>query len=78
MANDFKAFATSVRARFDEMSTNSLFSVAIDNDAIWAAYLAAFPAGSDPIIVRIPNIFARAAATSFARSATSLRSKTAL
>lgn len=49
MANDFKAFATSVRARFDEMSTNSLFSVAIDNDAIWAAYLAAFPAGSDPI-----------------------------
>lgn len=46
---DFKPFAAKIKRQFDLMSEGELFRVAIDGDAIWAAYLAAFPEGSNPI-----------------------------
>jgi hypothetical protein len=46
---DFKVFAGAVRERFNELSQGTLYVVASDRDAIWAAYLAAFPEGTNPI-----------------------------
>jgi len=48
MAN-FKTFALALAAHFAEMSKSELFRVDISGDDMWAAYLAAFPAGSNPI-----------------------------
>lgn len=49
MADKFKIFGDAVRARFDELALDNLFVVDTDSDAIWQAYLAAFPAGSNPV-----------------------------
>lgn len=49
MADDFHVFAKAVRRQFDAMAKDALFVVASDRDAIWAAYMAAFPAGSNPV-----------------------------
>jgi hypothetical protein len=49
VAGGFNVFADAVRARFAEMAGEPLFVVAADRDVIWAAYLAAFPAGTDPM-----------------------------
>lgn len=46
---DFKSFAAKIKRQFDLMSEGELFRVAIDGDALWAAYLAAFPEGSNPV-----------------------------
>lgn len=46
---DFKPFAAKIKRQFDLMSEGELFRVAIDGDALWAAYLAAFPEGSNPV-----------------------------
>lgn len=45
----FKALASAVRAQFAEMSREALFVVDSDRDAIWEAYLGAFPPGTDPL-----------------------------
>jgi hypothetical protein len=49
MTDQFPIFAEAIRKRFTELSQDQLFVVDSDRDAIWAAYLAAFPAGSNPI-----------------------------
>lgn len=45
---DFKPFAQAVKQRFDELSKHELF-VTLDGDTLWEQYLAAFPAGTNPI-----------------------------
>lgn len=45
----FKTFGAAVRMRFVEMSKDTLFVVDSDRDTIWEKYLAAFPAGSNPM-----------------------------
>lgn len=45
----FHQFALQLKARFDEMSQHELFVTNPDKDQLWANYLAAFPAGSNPI-----------------------------
>ena len=47
--NNFNTFAQAIRERFDHIAQSPLFVVDIDPDALWVAYLAAFPAGADPI-----------------------------
>lgn len=49
MTDQFHIFADAVRRRFDDMARDQLFAVDSDRDAIWAHYLASFPAGSNPI-----------------------------
>jgi hypothetical protein len=49
MTDQFHVFAAAVRRRFDDLAEGQLFVADSDRDAIWARYLAAFPAGSDPI-----------------------------
>lgn len=49
MTDQFHIFAKAVRAHFDAMAQETLFVVSGDADAIWEHYLAAFPAGSNPI-----------------------------
>jgi hypothetical protein len=49
MTDQFHVFADAVRKRFAELSQNQLFVVDSDRGAFWEVYLAAFPAGSNPI-----------------------------
>lgn len=49
MADKFEVFAKAVRQRFDEMSQDRLFVVNCEAGAVWEKYLAAFPAGTNPI-----------------------------
>lgn len=49
MADTFHAFASAVKRRFDDLATEKLFVVDSDRDAIWEKYLAAFPAGTNPM-----------------------------
>ena len=49
MADVFHVFAKAVRQRFEKLARDPLFVVASDRDAIWQAYLGAFPAGSNPV-----------------------------
>lgn len=44
---DFKAFKMAVATQFQHMQRYPMFRVDIDKDELWAAYLAAFPAGSN-------------------------------
>jgi hypothetical protein len=45
----FKPFAAAVAAQFALMSKHELFTVKLDGDTLYDAYLAAFPAGTNPI-----------------------------
>lgn len=45
----FKDFKEAVQRQFATMQGRSLYRTAISGDALWAAYLAAFPLGSNPI-----------------------------
>lgn len=47
MIDNFKPFATAVRARFDALSEHELFIVDVED--IFATYLASFPEGTNPI-----------------------------
>ena len=48
--NNFPAFAKLVAASFQErVRSEAVHVVDLDGDALWAAYLAAFPEGSDPL-----------------------------
>lgn len=47
--SDFHTFAALVHTRFNRMSEGELFEVDVTPDQLWAAYLAAFPAGTNPI-----------------------------
>ena len=47
--SQFNVFATAIRKRFQEMSQESLFEVAIGRDMVWETYLASFPSGTNPI-----------------------------
>lgn len=49
MTEHFHVFAKAVRKQFDALSKEELFVVNSDREAIWIAYLLAFPEGSDPI-----------------------------
>lgn len=44
----FKDFASLVHAQYNTMRVKELYTT-IDGDTLWAAYLAAFPEGTDPI-----------------------------
>lgn len=46
---DFQTFSQAIAARFAEMSKHELFVVNVPGDQLWAAYLAAFPEGTNPI-----------------------------
>lgn len=46
---DFNKFKQAVAAQFAIMQQYPLFSTKVDKDALWAQYLAAFPAGTNPI-----------------------------
>lgn len=46
---DFNVFRTAVAKQFDRMQKHRLFRVALDGNAAYDAYLAAFPEGTDPI-----------------------------
>lgn len=45
----FQSFAQQLKARFDELSQHELFYTHPSGDAVWDHYLAAFPAGTNPI-----------------------------
>lgn len=47
--SDFKPFSVAVHAQFTAMSKHELFVVDINKDALYEAYLAAFPEGTNPI-----------------------------
>lgn len=48
--SNFKSFARALAAQFDFMSVDGLLvRVDVDRDALWDAYLAAFPEGTNPI-----------------------------
>lgn len=47
--NEFQTFSAQVHARFVELSKHELFVVGDDNRAFEAHYLAAFPAGTNPV-----------------------------
>lgn len=49
MARNFKQFAAAIARQWDKISKKELFRVNVDGDAVWAAYLAAFPEGTNPI-----------------------------
>ena len=46
---DFKPFSKAVHQQFTTMSKHELFTVDISGDDLFAAYLAAFPEGTNPI-----------------------------
>ena len=48
MSDKFKPFAAAVAAHFSSMSANLLARVEVTGDDLWAAYLAAFPDGTNP------------------------------
>lgn len=45
----FKTFRDAVRAQFGQMQHHRLFKTAVDKDALWDAYLSAFPEGTNPM-----------------------------
>lgn len=47
--SDFSTFSEQLRQRFEALSQHELYTVAITGDEVWAAYLAAFPEGTNPI-----------------------------
>lgn len=47
--SDFSKFSEVVAKRFAELAQHELFTVALTGDELWAAYLAAFPEGTNPI-----------------------------
>lgn len=47
--SQFHLFAAALAAHFAQMSKGELYRVAIDGQAVWDAYLAAFPEGTNPI-----------------------------
>lgn len=49
VCTDFTRFAGPVRDRFQEMSQHELYVADVDGDALWQAYLAAFPEGTNPM-----------------------------
>jgi hypothetical protein len=46
---EFKHFAQAVNRTFTKMSEHELFVTQVDPDALWAHYLASFPAGTNPV-----------------------------
>lgn len=48
---NFKNFAQQVKSNFDSMSTKPLYRTNVDLDEIKEVYLAAFPAGSNPMYI---------------------------
>lgn len=47
--SDFSTFSEQLRQRFEALSQHELYTVAITGDEVWAAYLAAFPEGTNPV-----------------------------
>ncbi len=47
--SQFHAFAAQVHAQFNTMSAGELFTTNVDKDVLYAAYLAAFPEGTNPV-----------------------------
>lgn len=47
--SEFLKFSQAVHAQYSEMATHELYQVSIDKDEFYAAYLAAFPAGTNPL-----------------------------
>ena len=45
----FRDFQQAIQQQFANMQGHTLYRAALDGDALWAAYLEAFPAGSNPI-----------------------------
>ena len=51
MADHFHKFAKMVARSFQKLSkTPHVFVAAVDGDALWKAYLGAFPAGTNPLV----------------------------
>lgn len=46
---DFKIFKAAIAKQFELMARHQLFRADVEKDALWDAYLAAFPPGSNPI-----------------------------
>lgn len=46
---DFSSFSQILRQRFEELAKHELYTVSVTGDEVWAAYLAAFPEGTNPI-----------------------------
>jgi hypothetical protein len=46
---NFKDFAKTIRANFDEISKGNLFTVEVDTDELFQFYLDSFPEGSNPL-----------------------------
>lgn len=47
--SSFKPFGTAINKRFTELSQYELFVAGKDTDELWATYIAAFPAGTNPV-----------------------------
>ena len=47
--SDFAKFSQAVHAASSQMASHELFQSGVDKDAFYAAYLAAFPAGTNEI-----------------------------
>lgn len=50
--SNFSSFAGRIKGRFDTMSQGELFTVDLPVDAVWHAYLAAFPEGTNPVYIK--------------------------
>lgn len=46
---DFSSFSQIIRQRFEELAKHELYTMDITGDEVWAAYLAAFPEGTNPV-----------------------------
>jgi len=47
--DNFHVFGAAIRKNFNDLAKGELFVAESDRDAIWAAYLAAFPEGTNPV-----------------------------
>ena len=47
--SDFTKLSKAVHARYNSIAKHELFVVNLSGDELYAAYLAAFPAGTNPI-----------------------------
>jgi hypothetical protein len=46
---EFKTFKAAIAKQFERMSKHELFRTGAEKDALWTGYLAAFPAGTNPM-----------------------------
>ena len=63
--SNFKPFSQAVHQQFTSMSKHEIFVADVSGDDLFAAYLAAFPEGTNPVSANAPSMIALAVKISF-------------